>query len=345
MGFKYDDTPLGSTTSPRSDLEGSKTLKASHVTDLDSSIRRFVNYGIGADEIRDPAPYDLDTRNTYSEHGWVDSQHIFKPEFYGSPDPRMTAVSGATHFRETNSNLSEHALFNYELTGSTYAPVPGLCARIKLKHDSTVYINASFYAYEIGGIARTPSWQIALNKRDGSPSDVTPHEGYLGRAAADFVLHINGNFKSGTKRRLFVSTLIPHSACFGDTDSWPYGDDGDNSFGSPHSDFSTTNQLNDGQLFFNMLSRQQFAIVFAAQLPAGIHDMGIYCRPTANETYIEHDKQYQAGRDDSYSHMLSYGVEHGDWPLYPGRKHIFVGARNFVVDAYHNGPMMYSDTV
>tara|TARA_R100001594_G_scaffold59851_2_gene93861 strand:+ start:127 stop:1146 length:1020 start_codon:yes stop_codon:yes gene_type:complete len=337
MGFKYDEPHVGSTTSRKSDLEASDKLKASHLTDLGSAIRQFVNHGIGSYELRDPAPYDFDINNTYGEQGWVDSEHIFKPEFYGSPDPRMTSVSGSTHFRETNSDLSKSALFLNELTGSTWAPVPGLCSRIKLNFESMVYISASFYAYEIGGIATTATRALL------DESSQTPRAGHLGAIAAKFQLSINGNRKSGTGRDLHVSTLTPNAPCHGALSSWPFNNEFDLGFSQPSGDTTQDNQLNDGQLFFNMISRQQFSIVFAASLPRGIHDIGIVCKPQENSNSRSFVLAGQSGQDDSYHHMDNYGVEHGDWPTFPRSKQIFIGARNLVIDSYHGTSTNYGD--
>ena len=333
MGFKYSETEGG-----LSDLTASEKLRSSHINDLDGAIRQFVNFGISNKQLRDPQPYNLDLSNTYSERGWVDSEHIFKPEFYGSPSPRMTAVSGATHFRETNSSLANNAVLSAELTGSTFTPSPGLCTRIKLPYVAMTYIHASFYAYELGGLA-TPATLAMVT--DPSSTAMTLSAGYLGSVAAKFQLLINGNTKSGTTRDVHTSSLLPHAGCFGSTDSFPFGDD--LSFGSPSGDLSQNNQLNDGQIFFNMLSRQQFTIQFAAELQPGIHDIGIACKAIEQTEGRSFVLQYQNGKDDSYMHMKYYGVEHGDWPTFPRRKHIFVGARNLVVDSYYSGKTSYQD--
>ena len=339
MGFRYYEEGGGSL-----DLEISKKLKASHLTDLGTAIRRFVNHGIGPDETREPAPYDLDVRNTYNSTGWVDSEKIFKPEFYGSPDPRMNAVSGCTHFRETNSDISNNAVLLHELSGSTYTPVPGLCTRIKLPYDAMVYINTSFYAYEIGGIAQTVSRSFVSETGEVIR---TPSAGNLGSIAARFALSINGNRQSGTTRELHISTLTPDAPCFGSLDSWPFSGEGpfEVGFRGPTSgDKTNDHQLNDGQLFFNMIARQQFSMVFAAQLQRGIYDIGVVCRTIENTTRRGFQMAFSAGEDDSYDNMKAYGVEQGDWPTFPKIKHIFVGARNLVVDSYYDGVTAYGES-
>lgn len=341
MGFRYYEEGGGST-----DLESSEKLKASHITDLGTAIRRFVNHGIGQDETREPAPYDLDIRNTYNNIGWVDSEKIFKPEFYGSPDPRMNAVSGCTHFRETNSDLSNNAVLLHELSGSTYTPVPGLCTRIKLPYDAMVYINTSFYAYEIGGIAQAVSRSMMVNDEASTDDGVTetPAAGNLASVAARFALSINGNRQVGTTRELHISTLTPDAACLGSVSSWPFNNEFDLGFKNPTGDKTNDNQLNDGQLFYNMIARQQFFMVFAAQLQRGIYDIGVVCRPIENTSRRPLQLIYSSGEDDSYDNMRAYGVEHGDWPTFPKTKHIFVGARNLVVDAYYDGATSYGDS-
>ena len=342
MGFRYYEEGGGST-----DLESSEKLKASHMTDLGTSIRRFVDHGIGPDETREPAPYDLDVRNTYNNTGWVDSEKIFKPEFYGSPDPRMNAVSGCTYFRETNSDISNNAILLHELSGSTYTPVPGLCTRIKLPYDAMVYINTSFYAYEMGGIAQTVSRSFVSDPASFTDDGVirTPAAGNLGAIAARFSLSINGNRQSGTTRELHISTLTPDAACFGSLDSWPFNNDFDIGFRNPTAgDTTNDHQLNDGQLFYNMIARQQFSMVFAANLQRGIYDIGVVCRPIENQSRRPFQMAFSFGEDDSYDNMKAYGVEHGDWPTFPKIKHIFVGARNLVVDSYYDGVTAYGES-
>jgi len=116
------------------------------------------------------------------ETPWVDSRHIFKPEFYGSPAPRIEAVSGDTHYRERPYNM-ESRYYRHEQGGwykmdkknedGTYSvrfdpridlqdasvkdpkglftPVEGLATSIHLPVRSLVTVTASWYAHESGG--------------------------------------------------------------------------------------------------------------------------------------------------------------------------------------------------
>ena len=66
-------------------------LTAAAVEDYIAKIERYGNEGV--------ANADLDTAP------WVNSVHIFKPEFYGSPSPRTQLVSGMAHYFRKSDNL------------------------------------------------------------------------------------------------------------------------------------------------------------------------------------------------------------------------------------------------
>ena len=66
-------------------------LTAAAVEDYIAKIERYGNEGV--------ANADLDTAP------WVNSVHIFKPEFYGSPSPRTQLVSGMAHYFRKSANL------------------------------------------------------------------------------------------------------------------------------------------------------------------------------------------------------------------------------------------------
>lgn len=320
------------------DIEGSDTLTADHVSSAENALVNFINKGIRRTELRtDGGDYDGFSLNKYSKQGWVRTEHIFKPEFYGSPSPRMDAVSGHTHFRETNNDFSKSVIFQGDVSGSDYIPVPGLCTRIKLHHKAFVLVHVSFYAYELGGVAKTCSKAHA----DGE-NGTLPYAGYHGKTAADFRLKINGSKISSTKRKVFVSTLEPWPAPFGDSnigtdETSDYGGALETSDGwaEPSGPITKDNQLNDGQLFFNMLSRHQHFLTYTTELEAGIHDIGMACKPTAQTGTILVGIGGFSGQDDSVNQMKSYGVEPGDIPEFKNRKHIFVVARNLVVDTYY----------
>lgn len=113
-------------------------ITAAAVEDYIAKIERYLNEGV--------ASADLDTA------AWVDSVHIFKPEFYGSPYPRTKLVSGMAHYYRKTDSIYTAAAFNYELGRESYVHVPGLQATLKIPEDNTrVNVNASFAAFEWGG--------------------------------------------------------------------------------------------------------------------------------------------------------------------------------------------------
>jgi|3_EtaG_2_1085321.scaffolds.fasta_scaffold00443_3 hypothetical protein len=109
-----------------------------------------------------------------SAEPWVESRHIYKPEFYGSPAPRIEAESGDTHYRHRQFNMESRyyrhepgGWYKEDLLGSDpslrllddsvenpdglFTPVEGLSASIHLDQPSLVLINAHWYAWESGG--------------------------------------------------------------------------------------------------------------------------------------------------------------------------------------------------
>ena len=333
MGFNYES----------GNLAASSVLEASHINDIESALSKFLNEGIRHTELKNPLTYqkksDLDF-NSYEKEGWVDSENIFKPEFYGSPSPRMVSVSGVTAFRDSSDDFTNAVVLQGDVSGSSYSGVPGLCTRLKLQHDAFVNIHASFYAFELGGLASTRS---LFNLSKGDP---LPNAGYFGYTAANFRLFINGKPKTGTGRRIFISSLRPWSAAAGDNTAYPNQEEHEKSVTIPDfsepGQYSTTEQVNDGQIFFNMLSRVQFSLSMCTQLNAGIHDIGIKCKPIQRGSDIPMElQQYSYNVDDIYSIADHYGLTPSDLPVFPNQKHIFVVARNFIVDAYYDKHTQY----
>lgn len=70
---------------------GTKVESEAFITKF-NRIERYLNGRMSHDSVS----Y---SKATKSKQRWVKSQHIFKPEFYGSPDPRIEATSGIVHHR------------------------------------------------------------------------------------------------------------------------------------------------------------------------------------------------------------------------------------------------------
>ena len=93
--------------------------------------------------------------------GWITSNHVYRPDFYGAPNSHTTLVSGESYFRERPLDPARRAWWSYYLgensTGNYY-PVPGLNVTFQVPENidadgmHRVRVTASFYAYEFGGV-------------------------------------------------------------------------------------------------------------------------------------------------------------------------------------------------
>jgi hypothetical protein len=135
---------------------------------------------------------------------FVKSEHVFAPEFFGSPAPRFEAVSGDTHFRNTEGTRTERAVLHASMAIEKWTPVPGLCATVKQSDPLAVRaeILASFYVWEFGG---------GLNTADPTHSE---YELPAGRDVAYFHLRLDGVEIPGTTRRIANSVSDETGARF-----------------------------------------------------------------------------------------------------------------------------------
>jgi hypothetical protein len=125
---------------------------------------------------------------------WVDSVHVLKPEFYGSPSPRTVLASGMTQYYAKSDSLYTAASFHYKLGRDGALAIPGLQATIKIpQNDTRVKVLASFAAYEWGGS------QVADEGGTLAPSYVV----------AAFHLYQDGVQFAHTGRRLYQSGETP----------------------------------------------------------------------------------------------------------------------------------------
>lgn len=88
---------------------------------------------------------------------WCTANHIYRPDFYGAPNPHTTMVSGENYFRERPVDPDYRTFFSFYMGEGPYL-VPGLTATIQVPEtleQGTYYyrlnVFASFYAYEFGG--------------------------------------------------------------------------------------------------------------------------------------------------------------------------------------------------
>tara|TARA_R110000744_G_scaffold293604_3_gene403919 strand:+ start:1552 stop:2430 length:879 start_codon:yes stop_codon:yes gene_type:complete len=286
VGFNWDTT----------DLLGSNVLKAEHINDGVDAMQNFVNEGISKAELKSSKDYTGSSYDPYTKEGWVESKHVFKPEFFGSPSPRMMAVSGQTHFRETNNSWTKGAIFQGDLVGNDYVGVPGVCTKIKLRHNAIVNIMTSFYVFEWGGVNQTRT----QNPVSG---------GYERYSAGAVYLKIDDSVKGSTLRPIFTSSVFPYS-----------------------SDGTGTGDIQvNGFLFSNMIGRHQHTICAQYRLNEGTHDIGIVCKPYHQNDEIALTTYFIPNLQTGS--IQAYGLS--DTLNLKMNKNIFFLARNLVVDIYY----------
>jgi hypothetical protein len=92
---------------------------------------------------------------------WMTANHVYRPDFYGGPNPHTLLTSGESYFRERSTDAATQSWWSYYLgntSSSVVLPVPGLNATIQIPEAISangghrVRVFASFYAYEFGGV-------------------------------------------------------------------------------------------------------------------------------------------------------------------------------------------------
>ena len=308
MGFDYDSD----------DLTSSSVLKAEHINDAVDSMQSFVNQGITRTELKDAVAIS-DPVNPYSKQGFVNSNLVYRPEFYGSPSPRMMAVSGQTHFRENGNSWSDAAIFNAEISGESFTGVPGMCTRLKLRHSAIVNIMCSFYAFEFGGVNES--------KRDIGSFHGQGSEGYESLEAGFSRIMVNGDAKSWTERTMFTSLVTPRRAVSKGTTKFIIGS-------KERGEFS---HVARGFLFFPMVGRRLHHCVHQLTLSEGVHDVGLAIKPkrVGRSDEIRVLTNQGLSNDPAYAIKEGLRIEESSLPHFPQKKHIFILSRNMVVDAYY----------
>ena len=84
--------------------------------------------------------------------------HIYGPDFYGSPAPRVEFASGDVHSRVvpwdwTRASVHDHRIRADGPTGVFHVPVDNMCVTLKLQEASKLWIEASWWAMERGATA------------------------------------------------------------------------------------------------------------------------------------------------------------------------------------------------
>jgi hypothetical protein len=149
------------------------TVLASDVGSRVEDVETFINEGIAQPDIQTAA--------------WVKMQHVFKPEFYGSPAPRCHAVSADTHYRYRSFDVQSRSMHHIETFGGGFVNIPGLCATVKIPEDNVpVDVMAAWYAWQFGGLGSTQEDEQCAEFRlfvDGSAVIATRSALYTNNAA------------------------------------------------------------------------------------------------------------------------------------------------------------------
>jgi hypothetical protein len=156
------------------------TITAAAVQNYISAIETYLNEGIATADV--------------SSAPWVESYHVFKPEFIGSPDKRAEMVSGDLHYRLQGGSLYTGAAFHHDLIKNGVAYVPGLQVTFKVTGGTWVRVLCSFAAFEWGGIGTV---------------DEGPAVASVAGRAGTFKLHLDGAVIGGTttSRNLYESGM------------------------------------------------------------------------------------------------------------------------------------------
>tara|TARA_R110002020_G_scaffold92525_1_gene223920 strand:+ start:3291 stop:4091 length:801 start_codon:yes stop_codon:yes gene_type:complete len=139
-----------------SNVSPGDTIEAEDIKNRMLELQRFLNGGI--------VPRKITAGGDFENSAFIKTQHIEKPEFYGSPHPRVEAISSDTVFRKrTNNRLDRY--YRHEQTGSVsqesfagaadkptaWQPIEGMSSTVFAREDCTALVIGSFYVQDSGG--------------------------------------------------------------------------------------------------------------------------------------------------------------------------------------------------
>jgi len=239
-------------------LPSEETVEAGDIMEGIEQTEFFVNQGMGKNSFR--APDELTTsekvgRPNHEREGFITKKHIFKPDFYASPSPRMEAVSSQVHYRTTGQSHPEGVVFTPTNAGTGTTAIPGTATRLKLRDYARVYFTASFYCFEFGGLM----YPKGMAGHGGKATE--KHQYYGGETcfAGGVALALHGKtdhpyeYESSTYRKIYTSTLAPFRVAI---------------------DGSST-VIAKGFCLLNMIGRHQHNIVYTTSLKPGVYDIGL----------------------------------------------------------------------
>ena len=304
----------------RDDIAVSKVLKARHINEASRDLSFRVNGQLSA-EIDDTVPYEDKIEKgsePFEKRGKFTSREVFKPDFFGSPSPRMVADTGVCLYRDTDQDWSKGAVFNSNSTGSGDEAIPGLSASLRLRERSLVNIMASFYCFELGGINFVQQ-QLADGRTQDDALKNNPNFGYESFVAGRAYISVDGNKKFATERPIHVGLV--------GTRSWVHD-------GLSNLDTKTRHgfHINKGELLIPMINRKVYNMHFQTELNAGIHNIGVVYSGQSKTDEPSYPVKNYWYASEGYSQF--FGHELSDQVKLPKHKNVFFLSRNFIVDAY-----------
>ena len=220
---------------------------------------------------------EIDTTSDLASSGFneFETKHVYKPDLFGSPSPKMSGVSSQVHWRNVANDWTTGVTMSSGCVGRTWVGVPGLCTRLKLTERAQCVFTSSFYVFEMGGVTEQKGFWKYKNKArtkfglgpwiedeitddsGATKKDAGDRErdkfGHEYKVAAHVSLFIDGVRQSSTNREVHTNNVLPHGR---------YGQ-----------------RENKGWIMSQMISRHQQTISKRFTLEKGIHDVGIMCRP------------------------------------------------------------------
>ena len=280
-------------------------IKSDQFHDRLNIIQKFINLGIDSS-----SDLESDGFNQF------ETKHVYKPDLFGSPSPKMTGVSSQVHWRNISNDWTTGVTMSGGSVGKTWVGVPGLCTRLKLTERAQCVFTSSFYVFELGGVSYPKSfwkyelkdkskfglgaWEVdevdeddavSLKSASDRERDAYGHEYSV---AANVSLFINGQQQGSTNRRVHTSNVLPYGR---------YGE-----------------QTNNGWIMYQMISRHQQTISKRFTLEKGIHDVGIMCQP----------------RQISHISLRGEAKTHNTQAACQKRKNIYFLARSMVADVVYD---------
>ncbi len=300
----------------RDDITASKVLKARHINEASRELSYWVNGQLTSYDSK-TSDYESTTDEPFAKKGEFTSREVFKPDFFGSPSPRMVADSGLCIYRDTDQDWSKGAVFNSNSTGSGSSAIPGLSGSIRLRERSLVNIMASFYCFELGGVGYVQE-QLA----DVGSNSFLNHESYglESKLAGRAFLQVDGATKFATARPVHVGMVGSRSSLPKTLEKL----DSRNRHGM---------YVNKGELLIPMINRKVQNIHFQTELNAGIHHIGVIFEGAQKMNEPSYPAvNYWYGDEDGYLEVFGHPIE--EQVKLTRHKNVFFLSRNFIVDAY-----------